>query len=80
MRGFTLLEILVALAVFAFLVLGLTQGTRFGLAAWDRQARTVDRARDGPPRPGHQPQMSRDALSRNAVYALTPCGIATVTT
>ena len=22
--------------------------------------------------------MSRDALSRNAVYALTPCGIATV--
>jgi len=47
----------------------------------DRQADTVDPARDGPPRPGRlRPQMSRDALSRNAVYALTPCGIATVAT
>jgi general secretion pathway protein J len=39
--GFTLLEIMVALVVLGFLMLGLTQGTRFGLAAWDRQARTV---------------------------------------
>ena len=30
--------------------------------------------------PARRPQLSRDALSRNAVYALTPCGIATVTT
>jgi general secretion pathway protein J len=40
-QGFTLLEILVALVVLGFLLLGLTQGTRLGLAAWDRQARTV---------------------------------------
>jgi len=39
--GFTLLEILVALVVLGFLMLGLTQGTRFGVAAWDRQTRTV---------------------------------------
>ena len=39
--GFTLLEILVALAVLGFLVVGLTQGTRFGLRAWDRQARLI---------------------------------------
>lgn len=41
MRGFTLLEILVALAVFSLLVLGLTQGTQFGLRAWHMQARTI---------------------------------------
>jgi general secretion pathway protein J len=39
--GFTLLEILVALTVLAFLMVGLTQGVRFGLQAWDVQARTV---------------------------------------
>ena len=38
----------------------------------DGQAHTVDPARGGPPRPGHRPQMNRDTLSRNAVYALTP--------
>jgi len=44
--GFTLLEVLVALVVLGFLMLGLTQGTRFGLLAWDRQARGVDRRGD----------------------------------
>ncbi len=39
--GFTLLEVLVALSVLGFLVLGLTQGTRYGLRAWDRQARLI---------------------------------------
>lgn len=39
--GFTLLEILVALTVLGFLVLGLTQGTRYGLRAWDRQTQLV---------------------------------------
>jgi hypothetical protein len=38
----------------------------------------MDSPRDGPPRPGHRPQMSRDALSRDAVYARTPCGILTL--
>jgi general secretion pathway protein J len=39
--GFTLLEILVALVVLGFLMLGLAQGTRFGVDAWQRQARTL---------------------------------------
>jgi general secretion pathway protein J len=37
--GFTLLEMLVALAVFGFLLVGLSQTTRFGLAAWRQEAR-----------------------------------------
>jgi len=36
--GFTLLEVLVALVVLGFVTAGLTQGTRFGLRALDRQA------------------------------------------
>jgi general secretion pathway protein J len=39
--GFTLLEVLVALSVLGFLVLGLVQGVRFGLAAWDAQSRVA---------------------------------------
>lgn len=42
-RGFTLLETLVALLVLGFVVLGLAQGLRFGLAAWDRQSAAIDR-------------------------------------
>jgi len=41
--GFTLLETLVALIILGFVVAGLAQGLRFGLAAWDRQARSIDR-------------------------------------
>jgi general secretion pathway protein J len=37
--GFTLLEILVALAVFGFLLVGLSQTVRFGLTAWRQGAR-----------------------------------------
>ena len=40
--GFTLLEILVALAVFGFLLLGLSQTVRFGLVAWHQEARLSD--------------------------------------
>ena len=40
--GFTLLELLVALVVFGFLVAGLAQGTRFGLQAWATQTRGID--------------------------------------
>jgi general secretion pathway protein J len=40
--GFTLLEILVALVVFGFVMIGLTQGVQFGLHARAVQARTVD--------------------------------------
>lgn len=40
--GFTLLEVLVALVVMGFLLVGLSQGTRFGLRAWDIQARMID--------------------------------------
>ena len=39
--GFTLLEVLVAIAVFGFLLLGLGRGVDFGLGAWSRQERTV---------------------------------------
>jgi general secretion pathway protein J len=40
--GFTLLEILVALAVFGFLLVGLSQTVRFGLTAWQQDARLSD--------------------------------------
>jgi general secretion pathway protein J len=39
--GFTLLEIMVALVVFGFLMVGLTQSASFGLQAWHGQARTI---------------------------------------
>ncbi|MDR3537710.1 MAG: prepilin-type N-terminal cleavage/methylation domain-containing protein [Acetobacteraceae bacterium] len=41
--GFTLMETLVALVVLGFVVAGLAQGLRFGVAAWNRQARSIDR-------------------------------------
>jgi general secretion pathway protein J len=37
--GFTLLEVLAALAVFGFLLVGLSQTVRFGLTAWRQDAR-----------------------------------------
>ena len=45
-RGFTLLEILVALVVLGFLLAGLAQGTRFGVQAWAMQTRTLARQSD----------------------------------
>ncbi len=42
--GFTLLEILVAVVVLGFIVAGLSQGTRFGINAWDVQSRLSDNA------------------------------------
>jgi len=38
-RGFTLLEVLVALTVLGFIVVGLAQGMRFGLLAWSAETR-----------------------------------------
>ncbi len=40
--GFTLLEILVALVVLGFLMVGLSEGTRFGLRAWKMQTQLAD--------------------------------------
>lgn len=40
--GFTLLEILVALTVFGFLLVGLSETVRFGLTAWRQDARMSD--------------------------------------
>ena len=37
-RGFTLLEMIVVVAVMGFLMIGLTEGQRFGLRAWKHQA------------------------------------------
>lgn len=45
-RGFTLLEVLVALVVLGFLLAGLSQGTRFGLKAWAMQTRNLARQSD----------------------------------
>jgi general secretion pathway protein J len=39
--GFTLLETLVVLVVLGFLMIGLTQGVRAGLALWEAQSRRV---------------------------------------
>jgi general secretion pathway protein J len=36
--GFTLVEVLVALAVLGVVLAGVAQGVRFGLSAWDRQS------------------------------------------
>ncbi|MGI4942077.1 MAG: prepilin-type N-terminal cleavage/methylation domain-containing protein [Janthinobacterium lividum] len=41
--GFTLLEVVVALVVLGMVVVGLAQGLRFGLLAWDRQAVAMNR-------------------------------------
>jgi general secretion pathway protein J len=41
--GFTLVETLVSLVVLGFIVVGLAQGLSFGMAAWDRQVRSIDR-------------------------------------
>lgn len=37
-RGFTLLEMIVVVAVMGFLMIGLTEGSRFGFRAWKHQA------------------------------------------
>ncbi|WP_158258281.1 prepilin-type N-terminal cleavage/methylation domain-containing protein [Rhodopila globiformis] len=41
-HGFTLLELLVALAVFGLLLVSLSQTIRFGLTAWRQEARLSD--------------------------------------
>ena len=50
--GFTLLEVLVSLVVLALIILGLSQGLRFGVLAFQHQAATIDRR--GQPRRGGQ--------------------------
>ena len=45
-RGFTLLEMLVALVVLGFLVVGLTQGVRAGLALWQAQRQRLTQTAD----------------------------------
>ena len=44
--GFTLLEIVVALAIFGFLLLGLSQTVRFGLTAWRQEVRLSESKSD----------------------------------
>ncbi len=41
--GFTLVETLVSLVILGFIVAGLAQGLSFGMGAWDRQVRSIDR-------------------------------------
>jgi len=45
-RGFTLLEIMVALVVLAALLAGLAQGVQFGIRAWNNQIGNVARNAD----------------------------------
>ncbi len=45
-NGFTLLEILVALVVFGFIMSGLAQGVRFGMQAWGTQSRRLAQSGD----------------------------------
>ncbi|HQT75521.1 MAG: hypothetical protein B7Z80_06540 [Rhodospirillales bacterium 20-64-7] len=44
--GFTLLEIIVALVVFGFLIAGLSQTVRFGMGAWRAEGRLSDSRTD----------------------------------
>ncbi len=43
-HGFTLLEVIVALVVLGFVLAGLAQATRFGIAAWSLETRMADNA------------------------------------
>ena len=61
--GFTLLEILVALVVLGFLLLGLAEGVRFGLRAWDTETRLVDRGAD---------MDAMERVMRHAIVAADP--------
>jgi general secretion pathway protein J len=45
-NGFTLLELLVALTVLGFLLVGLAQGVHFGLLAWGTQVRQTSASDD----------------------------------
>lgn len=45
-NGFTLLELLVALAVFGLLLAGLSGGVRYGMLAWESQVRLASRHED----------------------------------
>ena len=40
--GFTLLELIVALTVLGFIMVGVVQGVRVGLRSWDAQTRQID--------------------------------------
>jgi general secretion pathway protein J len=61
--GFTLLEILVALAVFGFLLVGLSQTVRFGLTAWQQDARMSE---------GKTDMETVDRVLRSVVENLAP--------
>lgn len=45
-RGFTLIELVIALAVFGFIAVALAGGVRFGARAWDRQQDRVLQSAD----------------------------------
>lgn len=61
--GFTLLEIVVALAVFGFLLVGLSQTVRFGLIAWQKDAHLSR---------GKADMDAVDRILRSVVENLTP--------
>ena len=62
-RGFTLLELLVALAVFGFVLIALAQGTRFGLSAWVTDVRLTN---------GNDDLNTVDATVRHVIEGMNP--------
>ena len=62
-RGFTLLELLVALAVFGFVLIALAQGTRFGLSAWVTDVRLTN---------GNDDLNTVDATVRQVIEGMNP--------
>lgn len=61
--GFTLLELLVALAVFGFVLIALAQGTRFGLSAWATDVRLTS---------GNDDLNTVDATVRHVIEGMNP--------
>ena len=64
-RGFTLLEVLVALVILGLLVIGLTQVIRSGIDVWNRQSQSVDAISD---------MDSVDRVLRNLIEQMDPGG------
>lgn len=62
-RGFTLLEVLVALVVLAFLMAGLAQGVQFGVRAWNTEVAAAGRSAE---------LSTTDRILRRLVSAMEP--------
>ena len=64
--GFTLLEVLVTLVVFSMLMMGLVQGLRLGVTAWQAQTRTMAKRGD---------LEAADRMLRTLIERMDPGGV-----